>query len=90
MRELRLAFLVKMMNKWISVKDELPPAGKEVPFVDLDEGKQFFCYGFKSNDDPDSKQWMDELHTDRDCMPMDCYGVTHWMKVDMPEKEENV
>ena len=63
---------------WISVKDRLPIAEERVLFWCARNGG-FVGLGAKAVNDPDSSQWFDESHTDRDGDAYDEYDVTHWM-----------
>jgi hypothetical protein len=74
--------------EWISVGDNLPTARQVVlfaaPFGHGADVKVCICFGYKDSDDPDNNLWYDMSETDRDGMPVDVYGVTHWMPLPAP------
>lgn len=63
------------MNKWISVKDELPEGQEDVLCYSNKNGGYFFI-GYMSGN---REYWC------KDGM-MHCYDVTHWMPLIEPKK----
>jgi len=71
-------------KEWISVEDRLPDTKDDVWVCYLDNAKQCITIGGCSqfNETP---RWSD-VYGDNDGLGDDTiYGVTHWMKMDVPE-----
>ena len=74
-----------MKNKWISVEDRLPDSVNEDVWVYGEEGVTIgTCWRLKIWEE-DRAVWSDLYGIDDGMRDDTIYGVTHWMKMDIPE-----